>query len=392
MKQAAAAIEFGTSKIVVLVGEKSVGGRCDILAEATVPYAGFDRDGEWIDPKNLEQSIAKAIKEAEEQFGKRIKRIYVGVPGDMTGVECKDARISFGKIRKVAYSDIETLFRSSDKYDKIAEYYKVIHRSPVYFRLDDGRKIMEPLGFASAGIQGRVSYVFGSVKFMDDIEYILREQGIAVNDYISVPMAEVLTLLPLQDRDKIAILADVGALSTFVTVARGDGIIYHDFFHTGGEHITKDLMEAFNEKFMNIEGLKKQVVFGYNMGDQEFYEITNSRFGGTVKLPYNAVQDIVEKRVDEIAQKIIGILNTKECVIPSGIPIYLTGGGLSHMRGCKEHLTYKLKRQVNLASPKTPRLNKPQYSGAVGVLEMALEDVTQKDHRMLSSVLNFFKN
>ena len=392
MKQAAAAIEFGTSKIVVLVGERAVGGRCDILAEATVPYAGFDSDGEWNDPKNLEPSIAKAIKEAERQYGKRIKKLYVGVPGEMTGVECKDARISFGKIRKVAYADIETLFRSGDKYDKIAQYYRVIHRSPVYFRLDDGRKIMEPLGFSSSGIQGRVSYVFGDVRFMDDIEYILRDMGITVSDFISVPMAEALTLLPLQDRDKIAIMVDSGALSTFVTVARGDGIVHHDFFHVGGEHITKDLMNALNEKFTNIESLKKQVVFGYNMGEQEFYEIADSRLGGALRLKYGEVQDVVEKRVDEIAYRITEILNTDECVVPSGLPIYLTGGALAHMRGCKEHLTYRLRRQVNIAAPKIPRLNKPQYSGAVSVLEMALEDVTQKDHRMMSNVLNFFKN
>ncbi|MBS7262154.1 MAG: hypothetical protein KIG36_00900 [Eubacteriales bacterium] len=392
MKNTATIIEFGTSKIVVLVGTKTAADRYDILAESTVPYAGYDETGEWIEPKLLEQTIAKAIKDAELQCGRRIRRVYVGVPAEMTGVDCKDVRISFSKTRKVNYGDIEYLFKTGEKYDAVAERYTVIHRSPIFFRLDDGRKIMEPAGFASSGLQGKVSYVFASNVFMEDITYILHEYGIAINDFISVPLAESLSLLSLQERDKTAVIADVGALSTSVCVVRGDGLLYHDFFPDGGENITKDLMARFNEKFSRIENLKKQLVFGYNMGDAEFYEINDSHTGLPAKLTYKAVQDVAEKRVDAIAMQILKSLDTKECVIPTSVPIHVTGGGLAHIRGCAEYLTNRLGRQVIICVPKMPRLNKPQYSGAVGVMDMALHDVTQKDNRMLSSFIGFFKN
>ena len=64
MKTAAAAIEFGTSKIVTLIAESGSFTRCDIIGSGTVPYAGFT-EGEWNDRDGLIGAIEASVQAAE---------------------------------------------------------------------------------------------------------------------------------------------------------------------------------------------------------------------------------------------------------------------------------------------------------------------------------------
>ena len=82
MKSMAAAIEFGTSKIVTLVGEGNGSGPAQLLGFGVVPYDGYS-DGHWnASDEEVEQAIMKSVREAELSSGREIKEIYVGVPGD----------------------------------------------------------------------------------------------------------------------------------------------------------------------------------------------------------------------------------------------------------------------------------------------------------------------
>ena len=53
MKNTVTAIDFGTSKIVALVGETSGRQRCDIIAAGVAKYDGFLEEG-WNNPEALD--------------------------------------------------------------------------------------------------------------------------------------------------------------------------------------------------------------------------------------------------------------------------------------------------------------------------------------------------
>ena len=65
MKNMIAAMDFGTSKLVVLVAETGGKPRCDIIGAGTTPYDGYT-DGQWNDPDRLNENIADTVKKAEE--------------------------------------------------------------------------------------------------------------------------------------------------------------------------------------------------------------------------------------------------------------------------------------------------------------------------------------
>ena len=79
MRQTLTVLDFGTSKIVALVAETSGRQRCDIIGAGTAPYDGF-MNRQWNDPASLNEAIATAVHEAEEQSRiSKIREIQVGI-------------------------------------------------------------------------------------------------------------------------------------------------------------------------------------------------------------------------------------------------------------------------------------------------------------------------
>ena len=101
MKSMAAAIEFGTSKIVTLVGEGNGSGPAQLLGFGVVPYDGYS-DGHWnASDEEVEQAIMKSVREAELSSGREIKEIYVGVPGDFIHLEQNEVVLDLESERRI---------------------------------------------------------------------------------------------------------------------------------------------------------------------------------------------------------------------------------------------------------------------------------------------------
>ena len=79
MKTQAAAIEFGTSKVVTVFAESGGFARCEIIGSGTVYYDGY-KGGVWNRPDLLAEAVRNSINAAELEAKTRIHSVYVGVP------------------------------------------------------------------------------------------------------------------------------------------------------------------------------------------------------------------------------------------------------------------------------------------------------------------------
>ena len=69
MKTQAAAIEFGTSKVVTVFAESGGFARCEIIGSGTVYYDGY-KGGVWNRPDLLAEAVRNSINAAElHSFG-----------------------------------------------------------------------------------------------------------------------------------------------------------------------------------------------------------------------------------------------------------------------------------------------------------------------------------
>ena len=370
-KTEVAVLDFGSSKVSVLIAERGINNTFNINGKGECDYSGF-MDGEFLDTNDLKTAISMAINNAITHSGKRIRKLYVGVPAEFSYSEVKVANQAYGTKKRINDNDIYNLFDLVDDYEETINTHTVINRSPIYFVLDDGRKVVDPNGAVTTKLSSQISFILANKTFIETVDEILAEIGIATAQYTSSVLAESLYLLEPEVRDRFAVIIDCGYITTSVALVRGDGILSLNAFSVGGGHITGDLSQCLNLKFAEAEKLKRKIVLSLDASDDDFYETI---VGGVVSpVSSKMVNEIVESRLDDMAIVINKILHSINTSYPDYIPIYLTGGGLSYLKGAKDYLSKVLGKNIEIVSPPVPQLNSPHYSSVLGLLDIALTD------------------
>lgn len=370
VKRDIAILDIGSMNVCAMVGEKGVNDTFKIKGRGNAEYAGF-QNGQFLEPDQVKYALALAISNCENSFGGKISEIVVGVPGEFSSVVCREVSLSFTKRRKINDADLRQLYYVGDVYKKHPTH-SVINHTPIYFSLDDEKRVIEPRGMATTRLKGLISYILAENNFLDFIGGILNELGIKKVSYMSSCLAEMLYLFDPSVRDRYAVLVDCGYITTSVMLGRGDGLLFMNSFSMGGGYITGDLSQCLKTTFNEAEMLKRKVVLSWDAKDSDTYEVQGKDFIA----PYSATatNQIVEDRVDMIASYINKCLDRCEFEFPDFIPVYLTGGGLNFIKGIKDYLGRKLGRRVELVAPNLPNNNRPDYSSELGLLALSIQN------------------
>ena len=115
VKKEVAILDFGSSKVTVLIAERGINGTFCIKGTGEVEYAGF-YEGEFLEPDKVKLAVGLAISNAETTAKTRITKLYVGVPGEFTTVVCREAVITFPKKKKITEDDLNQLYLVGDIY------------------------------------------------------------------------------------------------------------------------------------------------------------------------------------------------------------------------------------------------------------------------------------
>lgn len=386
MKKTAAVVDFGTSKIVTLVAESGSYHRCDIIGAGTVPYDGF-MDGEWNAPALVSQAIQDSIAEAEAQSHRRIREVYVGVPGEFSRVYVIETQVQLqGADPRVTPADVERVFiQATEEVQPLRG--AIIHRSPAWFMVDEGKKTMEPVDMKGSTLRAMVSFIVADQFFLNDVSNRMAQLGLTVKGFYSTPMGEALLFLTPEDRDRTAVLVDVGYLSTEVMTVEGDALIFHKVLPVGGAHITLDLVTGLEAPMAQCEQIKRGYVFNTSGEDKQ-----EAAEGGEA-FTHEQVARVLEPRVDEIAEMIQDCIDHSGVRLGSWSNIYLTGGGIAPMNGGRVYLSNQLGRAVRQPAAKTAKLNSPIYSSALGLVDLVFETLesSEEENSLLGKASSFFQ-
>ena len=157
----------------------------------------------------------------------------------------------------------------------------------------------------------------------------------------------------------------------------------------GGAHLTTDLFEILEiDNFKDAELLKRRIDLNLQPEDNDTYDI---RKQGEIKsFNMKFCNRIVTARLGDFVKILEKAFSECQYDFPEDIVIYLTGNGISHIRGAKEYLTEKLGVEVRLVLPPVPQLNKPQFSSSIGVLNYAVKKEVKKLNILdkIMSILN----
>ena len=325
MKTTVTSLDFGTSKIVTLVAENSGAQRCDIVGAGIVTYNGFLEDG-WNNPAEIDDCIREAISQAEQQSHHKIREVNIGVPGAFTKVYVTEARVSLtGADPHVTASDVRAVFKKATENLGLENLPgEIINSSPAWFRVDDGKKTLEPVGLKGRELTALISFVVGNRFFLDDVATRLHNMDIKPKHFFSTPAGEAMLYLPEEDRDRTAVLIDIGYLNTEVMAVEGDALIFHKCIDIGGGHIAADLSEQLDISFKNAEEKIKQPFVYSKSATPETYEIPAMNDQMARSFTRDEVAPIIMGRVDEIAEEIKKALEESGVKLGNWSNVYLT--------------------------------------------------------------------
>ena len=366
-KKQVAILDIGSSEIRALVGENGVNNTFVIKGRTSVAYDGFS-EGAFFDIPKLKSILLSCGDYLKNVARKDIDTVYVGVPSAFTHVIVKGSQISFPNNKKITEEDVDKLYDSA--FVMNSSKLTLINRSAIIYELNDFRRLANPVGVQSEVLKGKLSFVLCENYFIENVKPALKTVGFENVEFISSSLAQSMYLLDAESRDRISILADVGYITTTVSVVQGDGIVYERTFEFGGGYLTAALTENFDMEFNDAEVLKRKINLS-RITTGSALEVIDGENGRYYNI--DEINKIIRNSLDYFCEEVFETLEKVGFVIPEYVPLKITGGGISFIRGAKEHISSRLGMVVETVAPDLPLMDSPLESSVLSLLDISLQ-------------------
>ncbi|MGB0263413.1 MAG: cell division protein FtsA [Opitutales bacterium] len=396
-----AAVEMGTTKVAVLIGEIIDDSELKIIGHSVGSSMGVKK-GVIVDLGKASDCVHTAIINAERNSQRRVDAVYLAQTGaHLAGnFNLGTASVSASD-RQVRASDIEQA-KEDAKRKLLPDDRTYIHHIQNPFNLD-GQLVENPL--AREGQQVQVWYwcVHGDKAVVSDCLRVINGLDFKVEDMIISSIASSAVLLEDAEKEAGALVIDIGGGTTDWVLYRKGYIVRTGVVPVGGDHISNDLSIGLRTGRKSAEEIKiKHGRAFYQAADRdETIWLIGDMTIGDREYPKAAVTKIIAARVDEIFGIIKEQLEEAELFnsndIVSGV---ILSGGSARLEGlpvAAQNVFGLEARTAELRSNVKSELRKPEYSTALGLLHYALtgqEEKRQvsKSTSLLGSLINVLKN
>lgn len=378
-KEIICAIELGTSKICVLLGECLSDGRINIIGRGTVNSAGSIVKGEIYNMEQAFDVLDSALEEADRQSGGLLmscRMIVVVVTG--CGIEShRGIGTVFIKNEQHKVTDKERMeAHENARIQHLAPDREIINSSEAFFMIDD-RKVRNPLNHNARKLDAHVHVVHGVSSRLENFRVIVRESGFddSFVDVVFAPVATDFGILSEEEREHGVLLIDFGAGVTEYLVEYNTGILDTGAIQVGFDHLCNDLSIGLD---LPISVCRKMVEDGsldrVIRTKQEFIEFRGAA-GKLRKIPVSSVETIIDSRLREIFEIIYQRLQETNSLSNIGAGAVLTGGGALFSRSgqiFKEvfDMSYRVGQPME-AGGAVSGVENPRYSTVWGALKIA---------------------
>lgn len=370
------AVEIGTTKVVVLLGEIIGDEGLNIIGHSICSSKGIKK-GAINDLNAASDCVHATIMQAEENAKSRIDEVYLAQTGSHLegnfNVGTTNVSSSDNIVREI---DIEQA-KEDAKRRKLPEKRTYIHHIQNPFALD-GQPVDNPLSREARQLQVGYWSVHGDSSKVSDSLRVIRGIDLNVSDMIISSIASGAVLLEESEKESGALVIDIGGGTTDYVLYQNGYIVKTGVVPVGGDHITNDLSIGLRVGRKSAEEFKvKNGRAYYESGDREekVWLIGDLTIGDR-EYPLAAITKIIEARVSEIFTIIKEQLQEAELFEPANIAcgVVLTGGS-SQLAGIDECARRTLGLEARVAEGPldvAPELRGPGYSTALGLLHYAL--------------------
>lgn len=371
------AIEFGTSKISVLIGAVSADDGVDIIGRGCVPSQGIIK-GEISDVTGAENALIRALEEAENSCGELASCKLVTVLVTGCGIDSQSgigSTVIKNPTRQVTVNEIIDAEENAEIINLVPER-EIINKSTSYYELDN-RKVSNPENMVGGRLDAHVHLVHGISSRVSNFTSLVRNCGFENTDIevIFSPLAASFGIVSKSERENGVILIDFGMGCTDYAVEFDDGTTGSGVLQIGFDHVANDLAIGLD---LPIETCRKILESGELYKAYEDKRDTldfTTGLNGLRRIPRVSFETIIDQRLRETFEIVRAKLIASKVQLTFDGGIIATGGGSLYYR-TKEIIGEVFNGHCQVRSPADLRgaltgLANPRFSASWGALKYA---------------------
>ena len=362
-------VDIGTTKVSTVVGEVNNFEQIETICNTSYKCTGLKK-GKIINEDDISLSLAKTIKDAEDETNLKINSAYVTILGKyVTIVQNSIVRDVKDRYSGISIKDVQNAIVQV-KDVEIPEGKTIIDIVPDKIILDNGTVTLDPVGTLSSSFTLNAQIILADKENVRKLNSIFKKAGLEIDGIVPTTLAEKNLVLDKNEmHDNIAII-DVGAENTDIGVFEGSSFIYTNSIPIGGNNITNDIAVVLNISEEEADKLKRQ----YGLALRSFIDNDNDVILNTCKdnsknkiIKSSELIGIIEARIEQLfllinqdlmAQGLKGRINN----------VVLTGQGITNISKSDVAGKINLNIPVKISTGRLVGTIRPAYRTSYGLV------------------------
>lgn len=347
------AVDFGSGKIAVAVGEKR-DGRIHVVHYESAPSAGI-RYGEIFNDYQVSRILYPMIQRAQQAIGETISSAVISISGKFIQERDSEARDKQrDDNRRINTEDVRRMI--ADQYNRAGNGELVLEVAPQSYSVDDqiGLSGDDLDGIRSSSLDGYFKVFTGKKSLLEKRKAVLATCSLTPRKVIFSPIASARAVLTAQEMDNGVALVDIGKDLTEIAIIKENVVRDAFVIPFAGESITADIKNLTNFTATWAETVKIGVgsCLEEKVPDGKTVELQGEEGNTEGSVDLLHLTRIIEARMSEILDAVKYLIDGSAYGdrIPAGVVI--TGGTsyLSHLPLLSGAI---LGRKVRLAAPRS---------------------------------------
>lgn len=376
-KNTVAAIDVGSTKVSVTVGDIGDRGEMRILGVGVSPASGLSR-GVIDNIQSARDSISEAVRRAEQSCGMRILSAVVGLDGTHVSSQNNRGIVAIPDRERPISADDRARVLDAAGQISIPTNREIVHILPRGYWVEGTDPVSDPVGMFGTRLDAETHIITAAVSALQNLAKCVEGAGVQVDDIVFGPVAAADAVLKDEERQQGVALVDIGGSTTSLAVFDEGTVAHTACLPVAGTQLTHDLARVLRCPWESAERLKCES--GSAIGDPSLAEesVEIQAFGAhsekTVSVLH--VSEILQARCEEILEMVAAELKRAGYLDKVAAGLVLTGG-TSCLPKLAELAEERLGIPARIGMPGgvsglTELVSTPAYATAAGLVSYSL--------------------
>ena len=328
-----AAIEIGTTRTVLAIGEKTADDRLRVTCHAEIPSTGV-RKSQILDITQATTSIKSVLHEIERKQTEAGSSIMLGnaflvVSGQHIKADPFQGMVAI-EGAKVGSDEIDTVYRSSRtmQLPKDREFLDVVDQD---YEVDSLGGISSPNGMSGRILKLNTLQIHADRNRINDARTAAESAKLEIRDPLFAATCAAEAVLESHEKRNGVLVLDIGGGSTGYAAYSDGHLAATGVIGVGGDHVTNDIAHAFQTTNSQAEQLKineASALIGASPSAPQRVKVPGSSpLIETRTISRRALETVVNARLRELFTVIRETLEDQDLLNRLHSGVVLTGGG-----------------------------------------------------------------